>query len=95
MVVGIVAVLKAGGAYVPLDGAIVTQSTLEHVLHDSSAKLVITLKEYLYRVSGTPAFCLEDIAELPRVISKPEDLSARTDSIYIIYTSGTSKCQEV
>ncbi|KAI0770264.1 nonribosomal peptide synthetase 12 [Fomes fomentarius] len=90
MVVGIAAVLKAGGAYVPLDGAIVTQSTLEHVLHDSSAKLVITMKDYLHRVSGTPAFCLEDIAELPRVISKPEDLSARTDSIYIIYTSGTT-----
>ncbi|KAI0755006.1 nonribosomal peptide synthetase 12 [Daedaleopsis nitida] len=90
MVVGIVAVLKAGGAYVPLDGAIVTQSTLDHVLNDSGARLVLTLKEYLHRVNSTPAFCLEDVAELPQVVSKPEDLNAPTDSIYIIYTSGTT-----
>ncbi|TBU28644.1 nonribosomal peptide synthetase 12 [Dichomitus squalens] len=90
MVVGIVAVLKAGAAYVPLDGTIVTQSTLEHVLKDSEAKLVLTLKDYVHRVSGTPTFCLENIAELPQVVSKPQDLSAPTDSIYIIYTSGTT-----
>ncbi|KAI8968791.1 hypothetical protein BD414DRAFT_541258 [Trametes punicea] len=53
MVVGIVAVLKAGGAYAPLDGAIVTQSTLEHVLTDSGAKVVLTMKDYVHRVSGT------------------------------------------
>ncbi|KAI0699277.1 nonribosomal peptide synthetase 12 [Cerioporus squamosus] len=90
MVVGIVAVLKAGGAYVPLDGAIVTQSTLEHVLKDSGAKLVLTMNEYVHRVAGYSAFCLEDIASLPQVVSKPEDMSAPTDSIYIIYTSGTT-----
>ena len=90
MVVGIVAVLKAGGAYVPLDGTIVTQSTLEHVLNDSEAKLVLTLQDYVHRVSNTPTFCLENIAELPQVVSKPEDLSASTDSVYIIYTSGKS-----
>lgn len=88
MVVGIVAVLKAGGAYVPLDGAIVTQSTLEHVLKDSDTKIVLTMKEYLHRVTSTPTFCLEDIAQLPQIVSKPQDLSAPTDSIYIIYTSG-------
>ncbi|TFK89560.1 nonribosomal peptide synthetase 12 [Polyporus arcularius HHB13444] len=90
MVVGIVAVLKAGGAYVPLDGAIVTQSTLDHVLQDSEAKLVLTMKEYVHRVTGSAAFCLEDIASLPQIVSKPEDLSTPTDSIYIIYTSGTT-----
>lgn len=88
MVVGIVAVLKAGGTYVPLDGAIVTQSTLEHVLKDSDAKVVLTMKEYVHRVSGVPAFCLEDIPGLPQLVSKPEDLSSSGDSIYIIYTSG-------
>ena len=88
MVVGIVAVLKAGAAYVPLDGVIVTQSTLEHVLKDSEAKLVLTMNEYVHRVSGSPAFCLENIASLPQNVSKPEDMSAPTDSVYIIYTSG-------
>ncbi len=92
MVVGIVAVLKAGGAYVPLDGAIVTQSTLDHVLQDSEAKLVLTMNEYVHRVTGSAAFCLEDIASLPQIVSKPEDLSTPTDSIYIIYTSGMSTC---
>ena len=88
MVVGIVAVLKAGGSYVPLDGAIVTQSTLEHVLHDSDAKIVLTMREYLHRVPGAHAFCLEDTAQLPEIITKPEDTSVPTDSVYIIYTSG-------
>ncbi|KAH9922827.1 nonribosomal peptide synthetase 12 [Epithele typhae] len=90
MVVGIMAVLKAGGAYVPLDGAIVTQSTLEHVLRDSDAKVVLTLREYVHRVSGTPVMCLEDVPQLAQNVSKPEDVSAPTDSIYIIYTSGTT-----
>ncbi|PIL22505.1 transporter [Ganoderma sinense ZZ0214-1] len=90
MVVGIVAVLKAGGTYVPLDGSIVTQSTLEYVLEDSQATLVLTLKDYAHRVSGIPVFCLEGISELPQDATKPKDLSAPTDSIYIIYTSGTT-----
>ena len=95
MVVGIVAVLKAGGAYAPLDGSIVTQSTLEYVLEDSQAKLVLTLKDYVHRVSGIPALCLEDISELPQDATKPKDLSAPTDSIYIIYTSGASSISRV
>ncbi|KAI0648045.1 nonribosomal peptide synthetase 12 [Trametes meyenii] len=90
MVVGIVAVLKAGASYVPLDGAIVTQSTLEHVLKDSGAKLVLTMNDYVHRVIDTPAFCLEDIPSLPQDTSKPKDLSTPADPVYIIYTSGTT-----
>ncbi|KAI8969609.1 nonribosomal peptide synthetase 12 [Trametes punicea] len=90
MVVGIVAVLKAGGAYAPLDGAIVTQSTLEHVLTDSGAKVVLTMKDYVHRVSGVPTFCLEGIDALSQDASKPEDLSTSSDAVYIIYTSGTT-----
>ena len=51
---------------------------------------MLTLKDYAQRVSGIPAFCLEDISELPQDATKPKDLSAPTDSIYIIYTSGVS-----
>ncbi|KAI0771248.1 nonribosomal peptide synthetase 12 [Trametes elegans] len=90
MVVGILAVLKAGGAYVPLDGTIVTQSTLEHVLKDSEARVVLTLKDYVNRIPDAPAFCLEDIGNLPQNTSKPQDLSSPTDAVYIIYTSGTT-----
>ncbi|EMD40260.1 secondary metabolism protein [Gelatoporia subvermispora B] len=87
MVVGILAVLKAGGAYVPLDGGIVTQSTLEHVLNDSGATIVLALREYMHRVPDSVALCLEDMMHLPDG-SKPDDLSSPTDSVYIIYTSG-------
>lgn len=88
MVVGIIAVLKAGGAYVPLDGSIVTQSTLDYVLQDSDAKIVLTMDEYVHRVTNTPVFCLEDLGALTADASKPQDLSSFADPIYIIYTSG-------
>ncbi|KAI0070625.1 nonribosomal peptide synthetase 12 [Panus rudis PR-1116 ss-1] len=92
MVVGILAILKAGAAYVPLDGGIVTQSTLEHVLHDSQSILALCLREYVPRVSAVPALCLEE--EIDSLSSsqyaKPEDLSSPSDSAYIIYTSGTT-----
>ncbi len=90
MVIGILAILKAGGAYVPLDGVIVTQSTLEHVVHDSEAVLVLCMQEFLSRVTDFTAVCLEaaldDLSEEDCV--KPNDLSSPDDSIYIIYTSG-------
>lgn len=95
MVIAILAVLKAGGAYVPLDGGIVTQSTLEYVLEDSEAALVIVLQEYAHRVSdisGTSALVLEEAIrvcdELEKDFSKPIDLSSPSDGVYVIYTSG-------
>ncbi|KAI0641841.1 hypothetical protein C8Q79DRAFT_1028831 [Trametes meyenii] len=90
MVVGIITVLKAGTSYVPLDGAMVTQSTLEHVLKDSGVKLVLTMNDYIHRVIDTPVFCLEDIPSLPQDMSKPKDSSTPTNPVYIIYTSGTT-----
>ena len=90
MVVGILGILKAGAAYVPLDGSIVTQSTLEHVLHDSQAVLALALKEFVHRVSDTPAVCLEDTLDSLSSAEciKPADLSSPDDGVYIIYTSG-------
>ena len=89
MVVGIVAVLKAGAAYVPLDGGIVTQSTLEFVLQDSEAVLVLCLKEYQNRVpEGKLSVCLEEMMELTEDVAKPEDRSSPDDGVYVIYTSG-------
>ncbi|KAK7690040.1 hypothetical protein QCA50_006685 [Cerrena zonata] len=92
MVIGILGILKAGAAYVPLDGSIVTQSTLDHVLHDSQAILVLSLKEFLHRVSDSPALCLEDTIDAlsSEDCSKTLDLSSSDDAVYIIYTSGTT-----
>lgn len=92
MVVGILGILKAGAAYVPLDGSIVTQSTLEHVLHDSQAVLVLALKEFVHRVSDSPVVCLEDTIDSLSLeeCSKPMDMSSPDDGVYIIYTSGMS-----
>ena len=89
MVIGILAILKAGAAYVPLDGSIVTQSTLDFVLENSQAAVVLTLSQFTHRVAGRPVIALEDaIAALDGPQQKPEDLSSPDDCIYIIYTSG-------
>jgi non-ribosomal peptide synthetase component F len=89
MVVGILATLKAGAAYVPLDGSIVTDSTLSFVLKNSKSTLVLTLPDYIHRVSTLPVINLADVmSSIDSPCSKPEDLSSPDDSIYIIYTSG-------
>lgn len=89
MVIGILAILKAGAAYVPLDGSIVTQSTLDFVVQNSKAAVVLALSQYTHRVTGRPVIALEDaIAVIDGPQAKPEDLSSPNDNIYIIYTSG-------
>ncbi len=95
MVVGILAVMKAGGQYVPLDGGIVTDSTLNFVLEDSDASVVLALKDYAHRVplnSSRHVLTLEDaIARLEQdadLCMKPSDLSSPGDGVYVIYTSG-------
>ncbi|KZV65298.1 nonribosomal peptide synthetase 12 [Peniophora sp. CONT] len=93
MVVGIVAVLKAGGAYVPLDGSIVTDSTLQHVLTDSGALIVLTLEEFRHRLApGTSLLCIDDciIREAQKETRRVVASSEASDSVYIIYTSGTT-----
>lgn len=90
MVIGILAILKAGGAYVPLDGIITTQSTLEHIVHDSEAIIVLSMREFLPRVTQFTTTCIEDtLGDLTESeCIKPESLSSPNDSVYIIYTSG-------
>lgn len=91
MVVGILAVLKAGGAYVPLDGGIVTDSTLEHVIVDSRALLVLALRDFIPRIKSGSVLCLEDVIAAhanDRDAAKVEDRTSSSDAVYIIYTSG-------
>lgn len=97
MVVGILAVLKAGGQYVPLDGGIVTQSTLDFVLEDSGASVVLALGEFAHRVNASSrrrVLLLEDtigrISQSGSNCAKLHDLSTPEDGVYIIYTSGES-----
>lgn len=96
MVIGILAVLKAGGQYVPLDGGIVTQSTLDFVLEDSGASVVLALGEFAHRVNASSnrrVLLLEDtIGRISRSrdnYTKPHDLSTPEDGVYVIYTSGS------
>ena len=92
LVVAILATLKAGASYVPLDGSIVTQSTLEHVLHDSGAALVLAHEEFRGRVNGVPVVSIGSSVVRDESVAcvKPKDVSQGSDSVYIIYTSGAS-----
>ena len=102
MVIGIIAILKAGGQYVPLDGGIVTQSTLEFIIEDSDASVILVLQEFAHRVSNSAkrqVVILEDaLAAANRgelKLSKPHDLSSPNDGIYVIYTSGGHSLPEL
>ncbi|KAL5524650.1 hypothetical protein ACEPAF_9790 [Sanghuangporus sanghuang] len=95
MVTGILATLKAGGQYVPLDGGIVTQSTLEFIVQDSNASVILVMQEFAHRVSrfaDRQIVVLEDALTngARQKYSKPYDLSSPDDGIYVIYTSGTT-----
>ncbi|KZV88847.1 acetyl-CoA synthetase-like protein [Exidia glandulosa HHB12029] len=94
MVVAILATLKAGAAYVPLDGGIVTDSTLDHVLHDSAAVLTLALSTFVHRVQDRNYLCLETVIAQDEAddadCSKPPDLTSPRDGVYVIYTSGTT-----
>lgn len=93
MVIGILGILKAGAAYIPLDGNIVSDSTLDHALHNSGSSLVLAQQKFADRVKNATFACLEDsLCSEPSAehCLKPEDFSKANDSAYIIYTSGKS-----
>lgn len=94
MVIAILAVLRAGGQYIPLDGAIVTQATLDFILHDASPTIIISLEHFANRISGRPVLVLEDALDVvssPKFIPTPfDDLTTPDSGCYIIYTSGTT-----
>lgn len=84
MLVGILAILKAGGQYAPLDGGIVTQSTLEYVIKDTAARLVLSGRQFVGRVpANVSSLCLEDViaqdSESAVGATKLEDMSSPSD----------------
>ncbi|KAF7299018.1 Nonribosomal peptide synthetase 12 [Mycena indigotica] len=98
MVVAILGVLKSGAAYVPLDGKIVSDASLQHILKDSRAEVVLTLDKFSNRLSilstPPPAIILDRDqlcdCSADYCCPTPVDLSSSTDSVYVIYTSGTT-----
>ena len=93
MIAGIIATLKAGAQYVPLDGGVVTQSTLEFIIQDSNASVILVMQELAHRVSkitDRQVVVLEEVLanSAGEEYSKPHDLSSANDGIYVIYTSG-------
>ncbi|KAJ3854453.1 nonribosomal peptide synthetase 12 [Lentinula lateritia] len=96
MVIGILGIMKAGAAYVPLDGNVVSESTLHHVLQDSSATAILAFRKFASRLesSAVPAIYLDEFKCECLVTSECKnhfnDLSVAEDSVYVIYTSGTT-----
>ncbi|KAH7878038.1 nonribosomal peptide synthetase 12 [Lentinula edodes] len=104
MVIGILGVIKAGAAYVPLDGNVVSDSTLHHVLHDSSATAILAFRKFASRLesSAVPAIYLDDFKCECLVTSECKnhfnDLSVAEDSVYssrLLGTTGVPKGVDV
>ncbi|KAH7887282.1 hypothetical protein F5I97DRAFT_2007952 [Phlebopus sp. FC_14] len=92
MVVAILGVLKAGASYVPLDGGIATDKTIEFVLEDSGARLVLCASPFLGRVpSSVDAVALEPLLQDSDELPCPPlmQYGSGEREVYVIYTSGT------
>jgi non-ribosomal peptide synthetase component F len=93
MVVGIVGILKAGAAYIPIDGGVATDSTLQHVLVDSSCNAVVCLPQFRHRIPDNTLYTVLDLEELQQHSHDTECSSVGDevllgDGAYVIYTSG-------
>ncbi|ORY59066.1 uncharacterized protein BCR38DRAFT_468373 [Pseudomassariella vexata] len=92
-------VMKAGGQYVPIDGAVMVEESLEHVIRDSEAPIVLCLSNFREKVERSlPESSQARIVALDTVdpIWKKGDTRAPSvdigpeDGAYVIYTSGTT-----
>ncbi|REC69945.1 hypothetical protein DRF57_22760, partial [Chryseobacterium rhizosphaerae] len=95
MLIAILAVLKAGAAYVPMDPSY-PADRIEHILHDTGAKLVLGDEETMDRVQkmDVDAVSLDQVAfqdEVNRESSEAPVTTVTSDNLaYVIYTSGTT-----
>ncbi|EKM50754.1 uncharacterized protein PHACADRAFT_264220 [Phanerochaete carnosa HHB-10118-sp] len=92
-VVSILAIVKAGAAYVPLDVRYPSER-LEMLLRESGARLLITTSqspEFAGDVEGVTHLDISDFLTETDLIS-PIDFACtpRTDTAYVVYTSGTT-----
>ncbi|UCH92358.1 MAG: amino acid adenylation domain-containing protein [Candidatus Aminicenantes bacterium] len=90
MIIGIIAVLKAGGAYLPLEPKHPGER-IAYMLNDSNAKLLLTHEHLADKVMFNGEFI--DISDHRLYEGDSRNLeksSSPVDTLYTIYTSGTS-----
>ncbi len=99
MVIAVLGVLKTSAAYVPMDSTYPSERLI-YMLEDSSAKLLVTQKCVVDRLTSEGA----DLSDRPLLVmdddtsqmlkamnsSLPDTLPSQDDLIYIIYTSGST-----
>ncbi|KAK0450566.1 AMP-binding protein [Desarmillaria tabescens] len=96
-VVAILGVLRSGAAYIPLDGDAITDDTLMGIMDNADPSYILISKGCISRagILSHPYGCLEDVLDM---IDQSQDVyadvsnlrSRRSDTAYIIFTSGTT-----
>ncbi|SDN01139.1 amino acid adenylation domain-containing protein [Daejeonella rubra] len=92
LLISLLAIMKSGAAYVPLDPAY-PKKQIGYMLNDSSAKLLLTSKNYQNKFAGdVREIIMEDIREEISGFSTadPSVEVNGSDLVYLIYTSGSS-----
>ncbi|KAK7959823.1 non-ribosomal peptide synthetase [Apiospora aurea] len=99
MTIFILGVLKAGCQYVPIDGSVMVEESLQHVIHDSDAPIVLCLSSFEEKVersmpldSDAVIVAIDALDPLWRRgdTRNPEVPVGPYDGAYAIYTSGTT-----
>lgn len=100
MVVGILAALKVGAAYVPQHAGVTPEATLTHIIHVTSAKVILTLSSLQHLVpvpDGHICIAIDEVMQQP--FENPTEYLTpfvpaaeitRSHLCYILFTSGTT-----
>jgi len=90
MIIAVLAILKAGGVYLPVDPKY-PDDRIEYMLKDSGAKILLTAKNLINRVSFEgQKINLDDSEVFEGVKDNPYNINTPENSAYVIYTSGTT-----
>ncbi|KAK8112544.1 hypothetical protein PG984_013070 [Apiospora sp. TS-2023a] len=99
MTIFILGVLKAGCQYVPIDGSVMVEESLQHVIRDSDAPIILCLSSFEEKVersmpldSEATIVAIDALDPLWRRgdTRNPEIPVGPYDGAYAIYTSGTT-----
>ncbi|KAK7964378.1 hypothetical protein PG988_011352 [Apiospora saccharicola] len=99
MTIFILGVLKAGCQYVPIDGSVMVEESLQHVIRDSGAPIILCLSSFEEKVersmpldSDATIVAIDALDPLWRRgdTRNPEIPVGPYDGAYAIYTSGTT-----
>ncbi|MFZ5352311.1 MAG: amino acid adenylation domain-containing protein [Bacillota bacterium] len=90
MIIALLAVLKSGGAYLPIDPDY-PYGRIEHMLSDSKAKLLLTMKGLSKGIDFTGQIIeLDDETSYSAEESNLEIINTSKNLAYLIYTSGST-----